>query len=132
ETHTAILCNGGTSTVTVVGAGGTSPYTGTGTFTQSAGSTTYTVTDANGCTATATAVITEPTLLTASETHTAIACFGGTSTVTVVGAGGTSPYTGDGAFTQSAGTVTYTVTDANESGATTTGEIAETAVLTAS
>src|SRR5207302_1411459 len=106
--------------------------TGTGAFVQSVGSTTYTVTDANGCTATTTAVITQPTLLTASESHTAILCNGGTSTVTIAAAGGTAAYTGTGAFVQAAGTVVYTVTDANGCTATATAVITEPALLTAS
>jgi hypothetical protein len=57
STATPILCDGGTSTVTVSSAGGTAPYTGTGTFTVTAGTYTYTVTDANGCTSTVTITI---------------------------------------------------------------------------
>ena len=44
----SILCNGGTTTVTVSATGGTAPYSGDGSFTVGAGSYTYTVTDANG------------------------------------------------------------------------------------
>jgi hypothetical protein len=99
--------------VTISATGGTAPYTGTGTFTQSAGTTSYTVTDANGCTKSISVTVTEPTLLVPAETHTAIACNGGTSTVTISATGGTAPYTGTGTFTQSAGTTSYTVTDAN-------------------
>jgi hypothetical protein len=42
-----------------------------------------------------------------------VLCFGGTATVTVSATGGTSPYTGTGTFTVSAGTYNYTVTDSN-------------------
>jgi glycosidase len=42
-----------------------------------------------------------------------ITCYGGTTTVTVTGTGGTAPYVGVGTFTVGAGTYSYTVTDAN-------------------
>jgi len=40
--------------------------------------------------------LTEPAAITATETHTPIACNGGTSTVTISATGGTAPYTGTG------------------------------------
>jgi Secretion system C-terminal sorting domain len=114
ESHTAILCFGGSSTVTVSATGGTAPYTGTGTFTQAAGTQSYTVTDANGCTSSVSVTVAAaPSQLVAAESHTAILCFGGSSTVTISATGGTAPYTGTGTFTQAAGTQSYTVTDAN-------------------
>ncbi len=64
SSNTPILCNGGSSTVTVSATGGTPPYHGTGTFSRSAGTYSYTVTDANGCTATTTGNITQPSALT--------------------------------------------------------------------
>ena len=131
STATIISCNGGSSTVTVTSAGGTGPYTGTGNFTVSAGTHTYTVTDANGCTATTSITVTQPTALTAGSTATSIACNGGTATVTVTAAGGTGPYTGTGNFTVSAGTHSYTVTDANGCTATTSITVTEPTTLTA-
>ena len=108
----AISCNGGTTTVTVSATGGTAPYTGTGSFSEVAGTYTYTVTDANGCTATTSVTITEPSALVASSSQgAAILCNGGTTTVTVSATGGTAPYTGTGVVTAGAGTHTYTVTD---------------------
>ncbi|MFM9050829.1 MAG: T9SS type A sorting domain-containing protein, partial [Bacteroidota bacterium] len=106
-----IACNGGSTTVTVSATGGTAPYTGTGSFTRSAGSYTFTVTDANGCSATASVTITQPAALVASSSAGTIACFGGSTTVTVSATGGTTPYTGTGSFTRTAGTYTFTVTD---------------------
>ncbi|MFM9055739.1 MAG: choice-of-anchor J domain-containing protein, partial [Bacteroidota bacterium] len=111
--YTNIQCFGTTSTVTVNGSGGVSPYSGTGTFTVSAGNYTYTITDANGCQASTSVSISQPVQLIASSTNTVINCFGGTSVVTVSATGGTSPYTGAGTFTVSAGIYTFTVTDAN-------------------
>jgi len=118
--------------VTVSASGGTPPYSGTGTFTVSAGSFSFTVTDANGCTATTTGNVDEPRLLTASSSPTPILCHGGTSTVTVSASGGTPPYSGTGTFTVSAGSFSFTVTDANGCTATTTGNVDEPRLLTAS
>jgi hypothetical protein len=131
STATSISCNGGSSTVTVTSAGGTGPYTGTGDFTVTAGTHNYTVTDANGCTATTSITVTEPTALTAGSTATSISCNGGTATVTVTGNGGIGPYTGTGNFTVSAGTYSYTVTDANGCTATTSITVTEPTLLTA-
>lgn len=126
-TSTAILCNGGTSTVTVSATGGTAPYTGTGTFTRSAGAYSYTVTDANGCTSIASGTITQPMPIVVTATFPLITTFGGTTTVTVAATGGTAPYTGTGAIANVvAGTYTYTVTDANGCTGSTTVVIAST------
>src|SRR5262249_13834523 len=83
ESHTPILCFGGSSTVTISASGGTAPYSGTGTFSRTAGTYTFTVTDGNGCSSTVSASISQPTQLVASESHTPILCFGGSSTVTI-------------------------------------------------
>src|SRR2546430_12255401 len=82
RSNTAIACNGGLSTVTVSATGGTPGYTGTGTFSHGAGTYSYTVTDSNGCTATTTGDITQPSAVTASSSNTPIACTGGLSTLT--------------------------------------------------
>src|SRR2546427_6047950 len=96
STAPAIACFGGSSTVTVSATGGTPPYSGTGAFAnQAAGPYSFTVTDANGCTAITTGTITQPAAaLAASSTAPPIACFGGSSTVTVSATGGTPPYSG--------------------------------------
>jgi hypothetical protein len=49
---------------------------------------------------------------TVSCSASAIACNGGSSTVTVSGSGGTPPLTGTGTFSRTAGTYTFIVTDA--------------------
>ena len=128
----AILCNGGTTTVTVSATGGTTPYSGAGTFTVGAGTYTYTVTDANGCSSSTTITVTEPSAVVASSSATAILCNGGSSTVTVSATGGTAPYSGTGSFSVTAGTYTYTVTDANGCTATTSVTVTEPAALVAS
>src|SRR2546430_2236695 len=74
SSNTPILCNGGSSTVTVSATGGTPPYTGTGTVSRSAGTYSYTVTDANSCTATTTGNITQPSALAPSSSNTPILC----------------------------------------------------------
>src|SRR5439155_1474850 len=125
SSNTAILCNGGNSIVTVSATGGTGPYTGTGTFSRSAGTYSYTVTDANSCTATTTGTITQPSAIVPSSSNTAILCNGGNSMVTVSATGGTGAYSGTGTFSRSAGTYSYTVTDANSCTATTTGTITQ-------
>jgi gliding motility-associated-like protein len=96
-------CNG---TATAVVVGGTAGYsynwtpgnpTGDGTATISAlcpGTFTVTVTDLNGCTDTGTVSITEPPVLLANPTATAVLCFGNCNgTATAAPTGGTSPYT---------------------------------------
>src|SRR5206468_1308894 len=91
SSNTPILCNGGSSTVTVSAEGGTGPYSGTGTFSHGAGTYSYTVTDANSCTATTTGDITQPTAIVPTSSNTPILCNGGSSTVTVSAEGGTGP-----------------------------------------
>ncbi|MFP9116137.1 SprB repeat-containing protein, partial [Flavobacterium sp. RHBU_3] len=86
SSQTNILCNGGaTGSATVTATGGTTGYTylwsngaTTATITGlAAGTYNVTVTDANGCTATASAVLTQPTALAATTTQTNILCNGG-------------------------------------------------------
>lgn len=120
-TKTPILCHGGTSTITVNASGGTAPYTGTGMFVVAAGTYSYTVVDNNGCSTTANITVTEPAVLSANSSATAIACNGGTANVTIAATGGTLPYTGTGIVNELAGTYNYTVTDNN--GCTTTTNI---------
>ncbi len=96
---------------------------------------TLTVTDTKGCSATGNYVITQPTALTFTPSHTDVSCFGGNDgTATITINTGTAPYTydwnGTGAGSSasvnglSAGPVNVTITDANCS-ATATIIIAE-------
>lgn len=126
-----ITCGGGSTTVTIGASGGASPYTGTGTFNQFAGTTTYTVTDAAGCVVTTDVTITEPAVLTVVATPGTIMCNGGSTTVNIAASGGTAPFTGEGTFTQSAGVVTYTITDANGCSASTSVGLVEPLTLNA-
>jgi len=146
---TNVTCNGnndGTATATVTG--GTTIYTylwmpgGSPLPTivgLSAGTTyTITVTDGNGCTATASVLITEPAVLTTTITSTNITCNSlcdGTATLTV--AGGTTAYTyswsnGDTTATADSlcvGNYQGTVTDANGCTSTQSVNITEPAAL---
>ncbi|MBK6838089.1 MAG: SprB repeat-containing protein [Bacteroidetes bacterium] len=131
-----VSCNGGTDGAADVSAsGGTAPYTGTGSFTGlAAGSYTYNISDANGCTASCSVTITEPTVLLASCTFVSdVTCNGGADgSASVSASGGTAPYSGTGLITGlSAGTQTLTVTDANGCTATCSVTISEPAALVA-
>ena len=104
--ETPALCNGSaTGEMAAVVGGGTTDATGEYTYLWSNGETTavisnvlagtysVTVTDANGCTITATEVVTESSPLITSTSSTGVTCIGsasGTAEVTV--SGGASPY----------------------------------------
>jgi gliding motility-associated-like protein len=127
----SLICNGSTGTITTSLSGGMAPYTfmwstgaTTPSITQTAGTYSVTVTDNNtpGCTATATATITQapPIVLTGSSTP--VSCFGasnGSAGVSV--SGGVGPYsyfwpvnnsTANTVYGLPAGTYQVTVTDA--------------------
>jgi hypothetical protein len=128
---TNVSCNGGANgMVNITVSGGTAPYSyawNNGAVTEDlsnvgAGTYSVVVTDANGCTATTSATVTEPSVLVASATATHVSCFGGNDgSVTLTVSGGTAPYTydwGGGVVTQNltnvpAGAYNVVVTDAN-------------------
>ncbi|NDJ00142.1 hypothetical protein GWA97_13745, partial [Flavobacterium sp. LaA7.5] len=146
---TNVSCNGGSNgAVDLTVTGGTAPYTfvwnNTATTEDltglSAGTYDVTVTDANGCTATASVTVTEPTILTAGGVATNVSCNGGNNgTVDLTVTGGTAPYTyawSNTATTEdltglSAGTYDVTVTDANGCTATASVTVTEPTILTA-
>jgi gliding motility-associated-like protein len=149
---TDVLCNGGNDgSATVAASNGSPAYTylwspsgGTGQTANNliAGTYTVTVTDSHGCSLTSTAVITEPTVVTAiASTVNNVACFSGNDgTAAVNPGGGIPPYryawspSGGNAITASnlvAGTYTVTVTDVNNCSITSIAVIAEPTVLTA-
>ncbi|MCB9233423.1 MAG: gliding motility-associated C-terminal domain-containing protein [Bacteroidia bacterium] len=130
---TPVTCFGGNNgTATATGIGGLS-YTflwlGSGQTTATAtglaaGSYDVEVTDAGGCKDTATAVVTQPTQVTASASSTNVSCFNGSNgTATATGGGGVGGYTyfwpvPGGQTTQSIanlpiGTYNVVITDAN-------------------
>ncbi|MBU3678816.1 MAG: hypothetical protein FGM32_04315, partial [Candidatus Kapabacteria bacterium] len=139
-----VSCFGGSNgTATAGQTGGTSPYTYLWSNTQTTetatglapGTYSVTVTDSKGCTASATATITQPPVLSASiASQTNVSCNGAsTGTVTASQAGGTSPYTyswSNGQTTQTAtglaaGTYSVTVTDSKNCTASATATITE-------
>ncbi|GLB50763.1 T9SS type A sorting domain-containing protein [Neptunitalea lumnitzerae] len=129
--NTMVSCNGNNDgSATATANGGTAPYTyawsnGATTATNTnlaAGTYNVTITDANGCTTSATVIITEPTAITTSISGTMASCNGGMDgSASVTANGGTAPYTyawsnGDTAATATnlaAGTYSVDVTDAN-------------------
>ncbi|MCD6017054.1 MAG: hypothetical protein K0S53_175 [Bacteroidetes bacterium] len=96
-----------------------------------AGTYSVTVTDGNNCTTSLTTTITQPAALTANAAlTTSINCNGGTGVITVSAAGGTPAYSGTGTFTVTAGTYSYSVTDANGCVKTTSLTVTQPAPLT--
>ena len=121
---TDINCNGDKFNITSSATGGTGTnysyhwsnnvdeqsQTGLETYT------TYvvTITDENLCTAIASVSPQEPSLVQVIVSADPILCFGGTTTITVSGVGGTETYTGTGVFeNMPADTYNYTITDGN-------------------
>jgi len=131
--QTNVSCNGGANgTATVSVTGGTGIYTyswapsgGTAATATglAAGTYTVTVTDANVCQATQSFTISQPVILSATQSQTDVLCNGSsTGTATVVASGGTGVYTyswapsGGTAATATGlavGNYTVTITDAN-------------------
>jgi len=136
-TYAPINCSGGSTTINAGETGGTAPFTynwsnasTASSINVSAGAYSVTVTDLIGCSATASASITEPApiILTMSSTNTStdLAC-DGTTTVSILG--GVGPYTVLWSNSQTTltatglcyGVVTVDVTDAN--GCISTGSV---------
>ncbi|MFN8285811.1 MAG: SBBP repeat-containing protein [Chitinophagales bacterium] len=115
-TANSILCNGGTTTITVAATGGTAGYSGdAGTHVVLAGSYTYIVNDQAGCSDTVTAVITEPSPLGFSaQAQGPFNCNAVSVPVTVTAFGGSAPYSNSGNFTISTDSIyNWQVTDNN-------------------
>jgi len=145
-----VSCNGSNDgTVDLTITGGTAPYTylwsNTATTEDMIGLTagTYdvTVTDANGCTATESVDVLEPTVLSANAVAGNVSCNAGNDgTVDLTVTGGTAPYTyawSNTATTEdmtglTAGTYNVTVTDANGCTTTSSTTVTEPTALTAS
>ncbi len=151
-----ISCNGGTTTLTAVATGNNSAsveyrlnsgsFQSSNTFTVSAGSS-YVVTARlsgnTGCTATSNTVsVSQPTAISASASAGSIACFGGSTTLTVTASGGTGSleYSLNGGAFQSGNTFsvnaagspyTVTVRDANSCTATANATVTQPAQVSA-
>ncbi len=147
--HINVTCFGAhNGSLTIDVSGGTPPYAYQGTNVP-AGTTVFNnlgpalyagnVTDANGCTAAVSETITEPSLLTAQETHTNIACYGdATGTMDITANGGTPNYTynwnpnvssGSTATGLTAGPYSVTVSDANSCTAVVSATLTEPPLL---
>jgi hypothetical protein len=129
QSHTAVACFGGTSVVTIGAINGMPPYSGTGNFPQSAGTIIYTITDFNGCSASVSVTVTQPSALSVSCSSNSPVCAGTALNLSSVVSGGTTTYgyswTGPSFSSATAnpviasatmantGTYTVTVTDAN-------------------
>jgi gliding motility-associated-like protein len=136
STQVNVLCSGNnTGSINLTVTGGTAPYTyawSNNTTLEdptglASGAYTVTVTDANGCTATTTVTITQPSTLTSSYTQVNVGCFGNnTGSIDLTVNGGVAPYVfvwSNQAITEDlnnipSGIYTVTATDAN--GCTTT------------
>jgi len=148
------LCNG---SLTATSVGGVAPVTftwspappaGQGTLTASSlcpGTYTLTAKDANGCSNSATGIITQPAAIVVSATSTPVSCFGLTDgTATGTASGGSAPLTyawnpppttGQGTLNASglpAGTYVLTVTDANNCTNTASTTVTQPPLLTIS
>ncbi|MBK8845181.1 MAG: SprB repeat-containing protein [Bacteroidetes bacterium] len=129
---TNVGCNGASNgTINITASGGTTPYGyvwSNGSTIQNqtglaAGTYTVTVTDANGCTKTASQILTQPsTFDVIISNFTNVGCNGASNgTINITASGGTTPYGyvwSNGSTIQNqtglaAGTYTVTVTDAN-------------------
>ncbi|HEU4717450.1 MAG TPA: T9SS type A sorting domain-containing protein [Bacteroidia bacterium] len=142
-----VQCNGGgNGGIDQAPGGGTPGYTfmwSDGSITEdiaalAAGTYSVTVTDMNGCTGTATYVVTEPPAITTSVSSTGVLCNGGSDgSASITPSGGTPGYTyawNTGDVTQNisnepAGTYSCSVTDANGCQATGLVTITEPAAL---
>lgn len=158
SSQTNVACNGdNTGDLTVTTSNGAANYsyvwsntsttsntssTSNGISSLAAGTYTVTVIDGNGCTATASATITQPTALSATVVvDSNVSCNGlSDGGLTASYSGGAGPYTyswSNGATTSSirglaVGTYSVTVTDANDCTATNNGTITEPTVLSVS
>lgn len=150
-TSTNVTCNGaanGSAAANVIG--GSAPYTyawsptgGTGSSANNLPPNTYTVnvSAAGSCPTIATVIITQPPVLSATQSQTNILCNNATTGVAhVVAAGGTGPYSyiwnsGGNAATENglgAGSYTCTITDANGCTSSNSFSITQPAALVAS
>ncbi|MGE5943853.1 MAG: hypothetical protein ACM31G_05890, partial [Flavobacteriales bacterium] len=87
-----ILCNGGTTNVTISASGGVEPYTGTGIFNVAAGNYNYIVSDSDGHSENLSVIINEPSQLINTTNSPSLVCSTGTTTATFTASGGTPPY----------------------------------------
>ena len=142
-----VLCNGGNNgSISTTVNGGTASYTylwndavtTANRTTLTAGNYSVTVTDNLSCSASAVAVIAQPSALVLSNTHTDVSCFGGNNgSVDLTATGGTTPYvyvwnnaaTSQDISTLTIGTYTVSVTDAHSCSAVSSAAVTEPTAL---
>ncbi|MEO8761098.1 MAG: LamG domain-containing protein, partial [Bacteroidia bacterium] len=90
-TADTLICNGGTTSLTITATGGTPTYMGVGTFTSTAGFHVYTITDNNNCSTTKSVSIINPAAI--SSTQSPTVCSGQSIIV------GSNTYTANGTYT---------------------------------
>ena len=92
-TSNLILCNGGTTSISVIANGGTLPYTGIGNFTENAGDFNYVITDNNGCTSSTNIIVNQPSSILISSAPIDPSCFGSSNgSISINATGGTPSY----------------------------------------
>jgi SprB repeat/Secretion system C-terminal sorting domain/PKD domain len=106
-----IPCGGDSLTFTLPISGGTLPYTGGGVRRLPAGTYNFPISDANGCTTTATVVLTTAPRLFVQANVTPLTCLTQTTNVALSPIGGTPPYQGVTNISSGAGTFTFTISD---------------------
>jgi len=136
-----IECYNGTTCITVSGSGGAPPYTDEGTFCgYSAGTYTFEISDINGCTASATIVVDEPSKLNVSAIATPASCSNNDGSASATANGGSGTYSflwqPGGATTPTingvaAGMYVVKVTDGNGCTATATAQVNTTGIVPA-
>gem|GEM_PF-1972442 len=146
---TNATCNGSaTGAVDLTVSGGTPSYSyawSNGASSQdlnavSAGSYSVTVTDANGCTATASAVVAQPSAISLSTSTIAATCGAADGSVNLTVSGGNAPYTfawSNGSSSEditnvTSGSYSVTVTDASGCSSITSASVGQTSNLSAS
>src|ERR1019366_1298773 len=113
-------CSYNTGSVALSSSGGTGgiTYSGSATTGLPTGTYHYTATDANGCTATTSATITNPSAVLITAVATQPTCSYNTGSVALSSSGGTGTITYTGSATTALGTGTYHYTATDASGCT--------------
>jgi subtilisin-like proprotein convertase family protein len=104
----SVIASGGRGTYSYLWSNNTNSTSNTS---LTSGTYTVTVTDGNGCTSVCVTTVNEPQIVSATITGSDVNCANDVTTISVVGTGGTAPYTGEGSFVVGVGTHTYPIVD---------------------
>ncbi|MBK9638895.1 MAG: HYR domain-containing protein, partial [Bacteroidetes bacterium] len=104
----SVLATGGRGTYSYLWSNNTNSTSNTN---IPSGTYTVTVTDGNGCTSVCVTTVNEPQIVSATITGSDVNCANDVTTISVVGTGGTAPYTGEGSFVVGVGTHNYPIVD---------------------